>query len=174
MRFLVYTAVIQRHLLRKSYPLSTPGFTTTAGESNNHFIQCGLAERDWPLAADSARYKMRLHGTTTFQPCNISKLKLTESLSHLLTTAIPIPFKIITLEVMRVKCLEQHQVGADVNIIIINIVSFINTMQQWSESTKTEWTSITSQGGSKCWKPEKTGYRHYSERRKKENRGQMI
>lgn len=42
-----------------------------------------------------------------------------------MTAVIPIPYKPTALKDMHVKCLEQHYVGTDVNIIIINIVSFI-------------------------------------------------
>lgn len=69
------------------------------------------------------------HGSTTIpisSPVNFSKLNLSEPLSHLLMTAvIPTPYKPTALKDMHVKCLEQHYVGTDVNIIIINIVSFI-------------------------------------------------
>lgn len=46
---------------------------------------------------------------------------------------------------MHVKCLQQHWIGSDVNVIII--VSFINTMVQWSQPTKIYRTYIKCQGG---------------------------
>lgn len=64
------------------------------------------------------------------------------------------------------KCLQQHQIGSDVNII--NIVSFINTMAQWSQSQKYIRhilnARVVLEGAGKV---QKTDYGYFFERRKK-------